>query len=222
MKLLAGFKNFPYVLSGGTALSRFYFHHRFSEDLDFFGETVEFSLEMVEKVVGYLRGYGVVCELVGRTNLPGRLKAASYVAGSENAVKIDFLEDPFSGMWKPTVKKTESGVRFRVDALDQIAYRKFFSLLEQWHKSRSISRAKDLVDLYLLHTKHRPIEKTLKLYRRQNVPIDEEKLILLLSKLEPKIMEKELKRLDISISADRIGEAFGRVAERLVKKGIKR
>jgi len=28
--------NTPFYLTGGTALSRFYFNHRYSEDLDFF------------------------------------------------------------------------------------------------------------------------------------------------------------------------------------------
>ncbi|MEX0681616.1 MAG: nucleotidyl transferase AbiEii/AbiGii toxin family protein, partial [Balneolales bacterium] len=30
-----------FYLTGGTALSRFYLHHRFSEDLDFFADNIE-------------------------------------------------------------------------------------------------------------------------------------------------------------------------------------
>ena len=35
-------------LTGGTALSRFYFHHRYSDDLDLFGNSVEHFNELVE------------------------------------------------------------------------------------------------------------------------------------------------------------------------------
>ena len=111
LQILHKHKSFPYVLSGGTALSRFHFHHRFSEDLDFFCEDPDFSFEIVEGIINFLRKAGLICELVGRTDKKGHLKIASYLIGS---VKIDFLEDPFTGMWKPIKKKAESGIFFRL------------------------------------------------------------------------------------------------------------
>src|SRR3989338_3188019 len=74
-------KSFRFVLSGGTALSRFYFHHRYSEDLDFFCEDADFSFEKVEKIAVFLRKEGFDCEVVTLSSKPGHLKAAIYNVG---------------------------------------------------------------------------------------------------------------------------------------------
>ena len=201
-------KDFPYVLSGGTALSRFYFHHRFSEDLDFFCERATYSFEKIEEIVNYLRKAGFRCELVARSDLPRRLKAATYTVSSHDPIKVDFLEDPFSGMWDPVQRKTESGLSFRVDALDQIYYRKLFSLLEQWHRTREITRTKDLVDVYSLHRYHRSLEATIPLFRKNHVPVDEEKLIMILAGLKKKGLEGD------------VWKALKTSGEKLLREGI--
>lgn len=211
---------FPYVLSGGTALSRFYFHHRFSEDLDFFCEEFEFSFEKVEQIVNHLRQHGFVCELVGRADQAGHLKIASYTVGTEPVIKVDFLEDPFSGMWTPIERTSDSHLCFRVDALDQIYYRKFFSLLEQWARARSIVRIKDCVDLYCLHCHHRSIEDTVDLFRRTHVPIDEEKLIMILSKINQKDLQLGLNSLVCTYQAPEIAQAFKQTTKTLLKRGL--
>lgn len=215
-------KPFPYVLSGETALSRFYFHHRFSEDLDFFCEEINFSFEKIEAVVNRLRKTGWVCELVGRTDEPGRLKAASYTIRKKHPVKLDFLEDPLSGMWGPVVRKTESGVSFRVDDLDQIYYRKFFSLLEQWHRTHEIGRIKDLVDIYCLHQNHRSIDRTILMFRRHHVPIDEEKIIMILAGLKKKEIEEGLRYLEVSLNTGALHDTLKRCSELLLKEGLSR
>lgn len=215
-------KKLPFVLSGGTALSRFYFHHRFSEDLDFFCEEPTFSFEKTEWIATFLRKSGFICELMGRTDRPDRLKAASYEVKKKRPIKVDFLEDPFSGMWSPVTKRTETGVPFRVDDLDQIYYRKLFSLLEQWHRARTVSRVKDLVDLYWLHRYHQSIEKTVFLFQREHVPVDEEKIIMILSTLKKKDVEIDLKTLGLSLKAEELLSTLKRSAERLLRKGLGR
>lgn len=222
LSVLSKIKDFPFVLSGGTALSRFYFHHRFSEDLDFFsGETI-YSFEKIEGIVNFLRRSGLICELVGRTETPGRLKAASYTISGELPIKVDFLEDPFSGMWKPVKRRTETRVSFRIDALDQIYYRKFFSLLEQWHRTKEIGRMKDLVDLYWLHQSHRSIEKTIALLRKNHVPIVEEKIILILGGLKKSDLKEGIKGMAVAVSGEEIWKSFQQCAESMLKKGMKR
>ena len=207
---LKKFPHFPYILSGGTALSRFYFHHRFSEDLDFFCEEFTFSFAKIEGVVNFLRREGFICELSGRTDEPGRIRAASYTVKGNLPIKVDFLEDPFSGMWKPVDRKTESGLSFRVDSPDQVYYRKFFSLLEQWHRTGRIQRGKDLMDLYVLHSCHRRIEETLALFRKNHVPHDEEKIVMILS---------SIRRGEVP---EKVRTAFAKSVERILKKGLGR
>lgn len=214
---------FPYVLSGGTALSRFYFHHRFSEDLDFFCEEINFSFEKIEKVATLLRKQGITCELAIRSDLPGHLKAVAYSMGDGIQIKVDFLEDPFTGMWNPIKNKTDTGVVCRIDTLDQIYYRKIFSLMEQWHKSRKIRRIKDLVDLYALHRYHRTIEKTVVFYRKNHVPIDEEKLIVILGSLRKEEIIRgfenisNLKGFDLT----QVYDGLKRAGDNLLKKGLR-
>lgn len=221
LKAFSQLKSFPFVLSGGTALSRFYFHHRFSEDLDFFCEEIDFSFGKVEAIVNFLRNKVFQCEFAGKTDLPGRLKIASYsICKDQTAIKVDFLEDPFSGMWLPVERQTESGALFKVDALDQLYYRKFFSLLEQWHRIGKIQRIKDLIDLYVLHKNHRTIEKTIALFRKNHVPVDEEKIILIFAALKISEIHSGIKNLKCDIKADALWKELNLVAENLVQKGF--
>lgn len=222
LRALKKLRSFPFVLSGGTALSRFYFHHRFSEDLDFFFEGFSFSFEEIERIAIGLRRSGLICELIGRSAQPGRLKYAGYTVGWSRPIKIDFLEDPFSGMWEPKARKTDSGVSFRVDSLDQIYYRKFYSILEQWHKARMIARMKDLVDLYCLHRYHRGIEKTAELFRRNHVPLEEEKIIMIFVHLKEKELIQGFQKAGLPFNGSDVFRTFRGCSENMVKRGLSR
>lgn len=225
-RILSAFKklkSFPFVLSGGTALSRFYFNHRISEDLDFFYEGWKFSFEKVESIISFLRKKGgLSCELVTQSDVSGHLKAAIYTTSKQNPIKIDFLEDPFAGMWRPVRRKAESGIVFRVDALDQIYYRKIFSLIEQWYKNRKIRRLKDLVDLYCLHRYHRSIEKTVAFYHKNHVPVNEEKLLLILDTLNKREMiQKSGDIINLNkFNLTEVYEGLKKAGENLLKKGL--
>ena len=226
-------KKFPFVLSGGTALSRFYFHHRFSEDLDFFFEGYDYSFSKVSQVISFLRKSGFVCEVIGRSDQAGQMKVDSYAITSsqsktcrsetcrlETPLKIDFLEDPFSGMWPVQKKKTESGVSFKVDHLDQIYYRKIYSILVQWYSEKKIQRVKDLVDLYELHTRHRPMDEMIEMLIKEHVPIHEEKLILALTDLKKEDIKTDLRLLHSSVGAADLCRVFKQSMEKLIKKGL--
>ncbi|HBF12752.1 MAG TPA: hypothetical protein DDW49_05095 [Deltaproteobacteria bacterium] len=209
-------KNFPFVLSGGTALSRFYLHHRFSEDLDFFCEEPDFSFAKVELL---MRGIGPF-EMIGQTNLPSRLKVASYAAGKGLKIKVDFLEDPFSGMWNPTLKKAESGLTFRVDSIEQIFYRKFYSLLEQYHQTNTITRFKDIIDLYTLHSHYKKIGKVFDYYRKHNVSMNEEKIILIFGQITKKQVQEGLNLIKVDASSEEIYRTLKEVSKKLMREGV--
>lgn len=44
-----------FYLTGGTALSRFYLHHRYSDDLDFFIHNKEHFLDNVKEIIAKLK-----------------------------------------------------------------------------------------------------------------------------------------------------------------------
>ena len=222
LQLLSGQKTFPYVLSGGTALSRFYLHHRFSEDLDFFCEDWAFSSPKIEGMIGGLRRKGWICELAGTTNMPHLLKAASYTVRwkRNRPLKIDFLEDPFSGMWPPVKRSTESGIPFRVDNLDQIYYRKFFALMEAAAQKGRPARTKDLVDLFYLHRQHRKLPEFVAYLRKNHVPLQEEKIIMTLCRLKKGDMERGLKNLSVEISTHEVWETLQTAGRDLLNQGL--
>lgn len=224
LTIFKGRRSFPYVLSGGTALSRFYLHHRFSEDLDFFCDEWTFSLPKIAGIINSLRQADWTCELTGTTDAPHLLKVASYVVRwkKNRPLKIDFLEDPFSGMWNPVNRPTESGVHFRVDALDQIYYRKLFVLMERASRSNKTVRIKDLVDIYYLHTKHQNLLKTIAYLRKNHVPIQEEKIIMVLCNLKKPDLKQGLKDLSVDVSTDEVWQTLRSTGHKLLQEGLKK
>lgn len=222
LKFLKKRKRFPFVLSGGTALSRFYLHHRFSEDLDFFFEGFEFSFEKIDSHILALQQSGIRCEFLGKTDVPDRFKFCAYLIGDTLPIKTDFLEDPLSGMWNPLEKKSDSGLSFRIDHKDQIYYRKFYAVLEQWYKHQTIRRIKDIVDLYILHTQYRSIEDTIDYYLKEHVPIDVEKLMLIFDSFNPEILEEALNEMGVSVKSKKLISTFKKCSDNLLKKGLKK
>ena len=173
----------------------------------------------METIANRLRRPGTHCELDGRTDVAGRLKAASYTARHAATIKIDFIEDPFSGMWKPVRRKTESGLIFRVDALDQIYYRKIFSLLEQRRLLGRVARVKDLIDLYALHRYHRSLERTMALFRRLPVPAGEEELVMILADLTASEVQAGIRLVPSVFTATEIVSGLKMAGNKLLRKG---
>ena len=97
LKKLAG-KMEGFYLAGGTALAKFYFHHRESYDLDFF--TQQYSGASVEEAVRiFTRETGKKMKLRARRDLTGQKTARGrtydMILGPEvnQDLKIDFFQD---------------------------------------------------------------------------------------------------------------------------------
>lgn len=78
-----------FYLTGGTALSRWYLHHRFSEDLDFFVNNVNDFQNQVERALNRLSHAGIGMTVAKRSEDFVRLFV--HEAGVE--LKIDFVND---------------------------------------------------------------------------------------------------------------------------------
>lgn len=122
-----------FYLSGGTALSAFYLHHRYSDDLDFFTDT-PFDLSVISPFM---------------TNVKNTLKTTSpayehlydrhiFVFGRNPILKIEFTVYPFPHLDEPVAK---NGIA--IDSKLDIAVNKLFALFDR-------NEPKDLVDLYFL------------------------------------------------------------------------
>jgi len=220
LQIFSEIEGFNYILSGGTALARFYFHHRFSEDLDFFLDGLDFSFATIEKYIQILRSKGMTCDLSGRTDKKGLLKVASYTVTKNTAIKVDFIEDPFTGMWPPEKRSSDSGHAVLVDSLDAIVYKKLFSLMEQWTHAAQVSRIKDLFDLAYYHEKKRSLVDFLHQCRANHVEFDEEKLILIFASIDAKKLEQTSINKTAFADLSKLEKIFQSIATMLVKEGI--
>ena len=97
-----------FYLTGGTALSRAYLNHRYSDDLDFFlNNSSSFKLQ-VNMVINALKEYGISFE----TAVADEGYARLFVFQGEHALKLDFVNDVTfrSGTPEPTklFKRTDN------------------------------------------------------------------------------------------------------------------
>lgn len=136
-----------FYLAGGTALSEYYLHHRYSEDLDFFSEhevdplTITSFLKSKQKELGFKT---FEYEQSFNRNL-------YFLRYPEEELKMEFTYFPFTQIEKPTIIDG-----LKIDSLTDIAVNKLFTIYQ-----RSVAR--DYIDLYLLcKTKGFSIEPLIK------------------------------------------------------------
>jgi predicted nucleotidyltransferase component of viral defense system len=132
-KVVAFFKGTPFYLTGGTALSRGYFQHRYSDDLDYFVNDHPDFTRIVERQVARLsaayndlhvalRGDNFIRLFVGRERL--KLEMINDVPAHIGAL----VHHPVLGM---------------VDSKENILANKITALVDR-------SLPKDVVDIYVL------------------------------------------------------------------------
>lgn len=172
LDIFYGLPEFPFTLSGGTALARYYLHHRESEDLDFFCKNIDLDFEYVHKTVNRnLRLNGFICEETERVDKQGQIKYIIFIITSPKgeSIKVDFLEDPFSGMWEPQARGDYTSHPVYVDSIELIYYRKLYAVT--YGKHLISDRIKDVVDLYFLN-KEKPLLTMMDYTIQHNIGID--------------------------------------------------
>lgn len=129
-------KNF--YLTGGTALSEFYFQHRLSEDIDLFSEQEVDSKAIEAFLEGVSTKLGII-KIVKQNFLGLYTYKLEYKDG--DSIKVDFNYYPFP--------KIEKGVYFgnlEVSSIYDIAVNKIHTIAMR-------TRERDYVDLYFIFTK---------------------------------------------------------------------
>ena len=142
-------------LTGGTALARFYYDHRISEDLDFF--TRETDLKALgSNIVERLRRAGFKVEVA--------LQSEYFLRLFVNGYKLE-LATEFNHHGE--LVKTEYGIY--VNNLEDIGANK----ITAWEDRAEL---RDVVDLYYI-TKDIPFEKLFEIADRKRVPVAYEKFL---------------------------------------------
>ena len=82
--------NTPFYLTGGTALSRYYLHHRYSDDLDFFVNHEENFTSYVSLIIKRLKTNFEVNLSITDTDF-----ARLFIVSKDVELKIEFINDVF-------------------------------------------------------------------------------------------------------------------------------
>lgn len=121
-----------FFLTGGTALSVFYLHHRLSDDLDLF--TKDFS--NLAEVAFWIK-----------TNWPKESvkikEAGQFLSLLIKDVKVDFVIDTLSSDEKRERYMFENGHYLSIDTISNIASNKFCTLVSR-------TEPKDYIDFYMI------------------------------------------------------------------------
>lgn len=122
----------PFYLTGGTALARHYYHHRYSDDLDFFVNDYSGFTREVERIEKTLKAFSVT--ILARSE--------SYIAFMvENKLRVEFVNDV-----KFHTGAFESGALFtKIDNVVNILSNKITALMSR-------DNPKDVADVWIIAT----------------------------------------------------------------------
>lgn len=125
-----------FYLTGGTALSEFYLHHRESHDIDLFCEKNEIDPKLCE---AYLKKISSKMKILDwkRSNFLG-LFSFSLNFNNGVSLKVDFNYYPF-----PLIYKGKYFNKLRIDSLYDIAANKLHTIFMK-------PRGRDYIDLYFI------------------------------------------------------------------------
>jgi|SRR3989338_2292469 len=123
-----------FYFTGGTALSEYYLHHRYSDDLDFFTQK---KIDQ-EVIFTLIKKWSKLHNFTFRSRFVEVVYRFDLTFGDETNLKIDFGHYPH-----PRVEKGRNIDQLQIDSLRDIATNKFITMSQR-------SSAKDFVDLYFL------------------------------------------------------------------------
>ena len=177
-----------FYFSGGTALSAFYLHHRFSEDLDFFSEK-EFDAGTLNLFLLTRKNDFSARSLQYQQSFNRNLFFLEF--DDMSSLKVEFTWYPFT--------RLEKGAMFdnlQVDSALDIAVNKVFTMTQR-------VRGRDYVDLFEIHRKYAfGFKELLKLARGKfDYPINilqlGKNLVKVTTYLDDPILLKDIERRDI-------------------------
>lgn len=127
----------PFYLTGGTALSRCYYHHRYSDDLDFFVNNESLFIAHVETIVARLQKEFAI-EIL--------MRSESFVSLRINAIlKVDFVND----VSYRAGKLISTSIFSQVDTVENILSNKLSALISR-------DEPKDVVDIWIIAKDSKP------------------------------------------------------------------
>jgi predicted nucleotidyltransferase component of viral defense system len=132
-KAIPAFKDSPFYLTGGTALSRGYYHHRYSDDLDYFVNNSPEFQRIAEEAISKLTDIF--------SDIKISLKDTHFVRifTSEEKLKIELINNVPSHIGT----LIDHPILGRIDSKENILANKLTAIVDR-------TMPKDMVDLYYL------------------------------------------------------------------------
>lgn len=150
-------KDFPFFLTGGTALSAFYLYHRYSYDLDLF-TTEEEALQRVAPILQSMsKDLDIKMTAIQTEPLFRRF---SFEDGKERII-ADFVKD----INYQVEKKKPVFNNIKVDTLDDIACNKICAILGR-------KEMKDYIDLYYIAKEGHDIDRYIVLAKNKDAGLN--------------------------------------------------
>jgi len=160
-------QNDRFYLSGGTCLSRFYFQHRYSEDLDFFYDGINSPKEEFERaIIDLFNRVGERFKL--EITVSGEHFRRAFIHKDETILKVELIYENYRGIGER--KKTGD---IYIDSKENIATNKLTAIYDR-------KTVKDFFDLYFL-LRGLDIKQIAKWAEYKMVPLDYEGTLLALS-----------------------------------------
>lgn len=179
------------ILAGGTALARFYLHHRISYDLDFF-VAGGFSPDNLSVLLGKR---GIVLRDVhiesGGTYVN---QMHGYTESMGATIKVSFVEDVYDGMW-PTVKIGN----VVTEHIEGLYHRKLRTVSGSGYgKDTRGARqtARDLFDIYVLSKQIKPLHVFIEAINNRGANFPQDAFCSNLLKMPWMDMMEEFERLE--------------------------
>jgi predicted nucleotidyltransferase component of viral defense system len=122
-----------FFITGGTALSVFFLHHRASEDIDFF------STEFRD-----LNKIHTTLKRTFKNDLTLIQSSSEFYSYLIKEVKVDFVFDPLSTTEKRPLVNLKVGKEIFIDTLDNIGSNKLSAVASRFE-------AKDIIDFYFIN-----------------------------------------------------------------------
>jgi len=160
-----------FFLTGGTALSAFYLHHRYSLDLDFFTANPAALIHVPAAMQEIAVKLGA--QVTFTRTLGSFLECFVRLPDGEQ-LELDFAQDsPYR--LEPTRQHAEFGIQ--VDNPTDIACNKLSALFDR-------AEPKDFVDVYFVVREVMPFEQLVTLTRQKQVGIDDYWLAIALARVD--------------------------------------
>lgn len=135
--------NLPFYLTGGTAISRFYYNHRYSDDLDFFINNNPKFIDYVNSFINHIRNsnynFNIILEKINVSKNHVRL----FIQKEDIELKVDFVNDIASHFGE---LKSDNSFGF-IDSIRNILSNKLSAIYR--------FELKDFVDIWIISNNYK-------------------------------------------------------------------